>query len=199
MMKALFGGDGIPDPPNTATPEGSPHAGDPASPFSKANLSGNEEDMNTGTANIVMPSNTNGKRLPWSPDTELSPVQEGNDNEEEEDKEEMKDAEFATMMEVEELQSAGNITSLASASGKTQYSTTKVGNEAEPTCHQTMEEELTGMTQSEVNEMTGDKNLETEMILASEGDADLTPLKQPVPVKNVNKQEECDGPADRSD
>jgi hypothetical protein len=47
--------------------------------------------------------------------------------------------------------------------------------------------------------MTADENSETEMILASEGDADLTPLKQPVPVKNVNKQEKCDGPADRND
>jgi hypothetical protein len=122
MMKALFGGDGTPDPPNTATPEGSLLAGDPASPFSKANLSGNEEEKNTGAANIGMPSNTNGIRLPWSPDTELSPVQEENDNEEEEEeKEEMKDAEFATTMEVEELQSAGNNESLASASGKTQY------------------------------------------------------------------------------
>jgi hypothetical protein len=37
-----------------------------------------------------MPSNTNGKRLPWSPNTELPSVQEGHDNDNEED-EEMKD------------------------------------------------------------------------------------------------------------
>ncbi len=52
------------------------------------------------------------------------------------------------------------------------------GNKAGPTCHQTMEEEFTGTNQSEVIEMTVDKNSETAMILASEGDADLTPLKQ---------------------
>jgi hypothetical protein len=44
------------------------------------------------------------------------------------------------------------------------------GNEAGPTCHQMMEEEFTGTNQSVV--------IETAMILASEGDADLTPLKQ---------------------
>jgi hypothetical protein len=37
MIKALFGGDCMPDPPNTATLEGSPIAGDLANPFSEAN------------------------------------------------------------------------------------------------------------------------------------------------------------------
>jgi hypothetical protein len=119
MMKALFGWDGMPDPPNIATPEGSPLAGDPDSLFFEANPSGNEEDTNKGAANIAMPSNTHGKRLPWSPDTELSLVQEGNDDEEEEEEKEMKDAEFATMMEVEEFKSTCNHMSLASVSGKT--------------------------------------------------------------------------------
>jgi hypothetical protein len=54
------------------------------------------------------------------------------------------------------------------------------GNEAGPTCHHMMEEEFTGTNQSVVPviEMTVDENLETVTILASEGDADLTPLKQ---------------------
>jgi hypothetical protein len=52
------------------------------------------------------------------------------------------------------------------------------GNEAGPTCHQMMEEEFTGTNQSVVIETTVDENSETAMILASEGDADLTPLKQ---------------------
>jgi hypothetical protein len=177
-MKALFGGDGMPDPPNIATPEGSPLAGDPDSLLSKANPSGNEEDTNTGTPNVVTPSNTHGKRLPWSPGTELSPVQEGYDDDEEKEKDEMKDAKFVMMMEVEEYISTCNHKSLASVSGKTQYSTTMGGNEAGPTCHQTMEEEFTGTNQLEVNEMTVDENLETAMILPSEGNADLMPLKQ---------------------
>jgi hypothetical protein len=74
MMKALFGGDGMPDPPNIATPDGSSLAGDPDSLFSEENPSGNEKDTNMGAANVAMPINTHGKRLPWSPDTELSPV-----------------------------------------------------------------------------------------------------------------------------
>jgi hypothetical protein len=89
MMKALFGGDGTPDPPNTATVGGDPPEGDPASHFSKENPSGNEGDTDMGTTTVATPSNTNEKRLPWSPDTELSSVQEGNDDEEKE----MKDAE----------------------------------------------------------------------------------------------------------
>jgi hypothetical protein len=81
MMKALFGGDGMPDPPDTATVEESPHERVMASLSSEENLSANEGDMNMGTTNVVMQSNTNGKRLPWSPNTELPSVQEGNDNE----------------------------------------------------------------------------------------------------------------------
>jgi hypothetical protein len=109
-----------------------------------------------GAANVAMPSNTNGKRLPWLPNTELPSMQEVNDNDNEED-EEMKDTESEEPMEVEDSQGAGDDVSLAFFSGNTQPSVTKAGEVAGPTCHQTMEDSLTNASKLEEKETTADK------------------------------------------
>jgi hypothetical protein len=91
-------------------------------------------------------------------------------------------------MEVEDSQGSSDDVSLASFSGNTQPLVTKVGEVAGPTCHQTMEESLTNASKLEEKEITADEEEETEMILASEGDPDLTLLKQYQLKMSTNKK-----------
>jgi hypothetical protein len=188
MINTPSGGDGMPNPPDTAVVAGSSFTGVLDSRISKKIPPGNEGALNLDANDGLAVGTIIGNNFSFLLHTGLHPVQEATEDQE---NEEMQEPEATEVMDVEETQGAVDDASLASVSENTLSSLAKATKEAVEPGHQTMDDSGMSEYQKDGNETATDNDEEVAMIIASASDAKEIKqyqMKLLTPTKNATKQ-----------
>jgi hypothetical protein len=186
MINVPSGGDGMPNPPDTAVVAGSSSTGVLDSSIFKEILPGNKVALNLGANDRLAAGPIIGNHFFLSSYTGLPPVQEGTEDQE---NEEMQEPEATAVMDVEETQGAIDDVSLASVSGNTISSLAKATKEAVQPGHQSMDDSVKSETQKDGNETATDDDKEVVTIITCDAkEMKQYQMKLLTSTKNAMKQ-----------